>query len=161
MPSAVVEKYSLNQLEMCNHSDYEKCKQCQYLIRYDKFSHYLQRLRNECGHKKPCQKCVPALSRRHYFIDRQCKKHIPYPQGQCDSCMAPTLTVATQKYAHVSKVVIKTTAIYRIVDAKVFGILLGRVYNDVVVVQNVYFPQQQPGSFFINPESIANRSYIW
>jgi hypothetical protein len=48
--------------------------------------------------------------------------------------MAPTLTVATQKYAHVSKVVIKTTAIYRIVDAKVFGILLGRVYNDVVVV---------------------------
>jgi hypothetical protein len=48
--------------------------------------------------------------------------------------MAPTLTVAPQKYAHVSRVIIKTTAIYRIVDAKVFGILLGRIFNDVIVV---------------------------
>jgi hypothetical protein len=93
-----------------------------------------------CSHKKPCQKCVPPLSRKTYFIDKFCKKHLPYPQAQCDACMAPTLTVGTQKYAHVSRVIIKTTSIYRIMDAKVFGILLGRVKDDVVIVEDVYFP---------------------
>jgi hypothetical protein len=48
--------------------------------------------------------------------------------------MAPTITISSQKYAHVSRVVIKTTSIYRITDSNMFGILLGRVHNDVVIV---------------------------
>jgi hypothetical protein len=76
---------------------------------------------------KPCGKCVPPLSRRHYFIDKSCKKHQPYPLAQCDSCMAPTITVSPQKYAHVSKVVIKTSIINGVADAGLFGILLGSV----------------------------------
>lgn len=125
---------------MCNHPDYEKCKRCEWLIRYEKFSHYLEALTMDCSHKKPCEKCVPPLSRKNYFIDKQCKRHIPYPQALCDACMAPTLTIAPQKYTHVSKVVIRTTSIYRIVDAKMFGILLGRVKEDVVTIEDVYFP---------------------
>lgn len=57
--------------------------------------------------------------------------------------MAPTLTIASQKYTHVSKVIIKTTAIYRIADAKLFGILLGRIKDDIVVVEDIYFPAEQ------------------
>ena len=115
-----------------------------------------------CMHKKPCQKCVPPLSRKNYFIEKFCKKHLPYPQAQCDACMAPTLTVGTQKYAHVSRVIIKTTSIYRIMDAKVFGILLGRVKDDVVIVEDVYFPaEQEAGSCYINPDLLADHSHIW
>lgn len=76
--------------------------------------------------------------------------------------MAPTLTVAPQKYTHVSKVIIKTTSIYRIVDAKIFGILLGTTQEDVVTVWDVYFPaEQEPGSQYINPELIEDFSHIW
>ena len=57
--------------------------------------------------------------------------------------MAPTLTVAPQKYTHVSKVIIKTTSIYRIVESKIFGILLGTTKDDEVTVWDVYFPAEQ------------------
>ena len=113
-------------------------------------------------HKKPCHKCVPALSRKHYFIDQTCRKHLPYPQAQCDACMAPTLTVGLQKYAHVRKVVIKTTAVYRVADSGLFGILLGRVKNDVVEVEDVYFPgEQEAKSGYINLDFMEDKSYIW
>lgn len=76
--------------------------------------------------------------------------------------MAPTLTVGTQKYAHVFRVVIKTTSIYRIMDARVFGILLGRVIDDVVIIEDVYFPaEQEAGSCYINPDLLADHSHIW
>lgn len=69
--------------------------------------------------------------------------------------MAPTLTIASQKYTHVSKVVIRTTSIYRIVDAKMFGILLGRVKDDIVTIEDIYFPaDQERGSEYINPEML-------
>lgn len=42
-----------------------------------------------------------------------------------------------------------------------FGILLGRIVDDVVYVENVYFPEEQEkGSAYINPESIQNYNYI-
>lgn len=76
--------------------------------------------------------------------------------------MAPTLTIAPQKYTHVSKVVIRTTSIYRIVDAKMFGILLGRVKEDVVTIEDVYFPaEQEPGSEYINPDMLEDNRHIW
>ena len=65
---------------------------------------------------------------------------MPYPQAQCDSCMAPTLTIGQQKYAHVRRVVIKTTAVYRVAESKLFGILLGRIKEDIIEVEDVYFP---------------------
>jgi hypothetical protein len=76
--------------------------------------------------------------------------------------MAPTLTVAPQKYTHVSKVIIETTSIYRIVDANIFGILLGTVKEDIVTIWDVYFPsEQERGSSYINPELIEDYSHIW
>jgi hypothetical protein len=79
----------------------------------------------DCKHKKPCQRCVPPLSRKTYAIDKTCRNHVPYPQAQCDACMAPTLTIGKQIYTHVDKVIIKTTSVYKIIDANLFGILLG------------------------------------
>jgi len=79
----------------------------------------------DCKHKKTCSRCVPPLSRRTYFIDKTCKKHVPYPQAQCDSCMAPTITIQKQIYAHVTKVKIQTLAVLKLVETKLFGILLG------------------------------------
>ena len=57
--------------------------------------------------------------------------------------MAPTLTIGPQKYSHVRKVIIKTTSVYRVADSQLFGILLGRVKDDVVEVEDVYFPSEQ------------------
>jgi hypothetical protein len=76
--------------------------------------------------------------------------------------MAPTLTVGPQKYAHVSKVIIKTTNIYRILESQLFGILLGRIQDDVVIVEDVYFPaEQEPGSNYIDPMLLEDYSHIW
>lgn len=57
--------------------------------------------------------------------------------------MAPTITVLPQRYAHVGRVVIKTTSVYRIADANMFGILLGQVVDDTVIIEDVYFPEEQ------------------
>lgn len=113
------------------------------MLKYDKFSYYLENLQNQCSHKKPCGKCVPPMSRKTYFIDQDCKKHLPYPQALCDSCMAPTVTISGQKYAHISRVILKTKEVFRIVESKLIGILLGRVIEDVVYIENVYFPELQ------------------
>lgn len=76
--------------------------------------------------------------------------------------MAPTLTVAPQKYAHISRVIVRTREVYRVVDAKCVGILLGRIIDDVAYVENVYFPEEQaPGANYINPESLIERSYLF
>jgi hypothetical protein len=55
--------------------------------------------------------------------------------------MPPTITVAPQKYAHLSRVVVRTKEVYRVVDTKCVGVLLGRILDDVVFVENVYFPE--------------------
>lgn len=68
---------------------------------------------------------------------------MPYPHALCDACMAPTITVLPQRYAHVGRVVIKTTSVYRIADANMFGILLGQVVDDTVIIEDVYFPEEQ------------------
>lgn len=154
--------YLATKSEQCPHPDYEKCSQCQHLVRYEPFQRHLEALAQDCSHKKPCLKCKPPLSRKHYSIDRECRRHTPYPQGQCDSCMAPTLTVGTQKYAHVGRVVVRTTAVYRIVEANLFGILLGQVINDTVFIDDVYFPEeQQPGLAYINPQVLEDHRNIW
>lgn len=80
---------------------------------------------NDCKHKKPCKKCVPPQARKTFGVDLECRNHLPYPQAQCDACMAPTLTIQKQPYSHVKKVVIRTTSVHRIIDANLFGILLG------------------------------------
>ena len=63
------------------------------------------------------------------------ENHLPYPQAQCDNCMAPTITVGKQSYTHVQKVVIKTLSVYKIIDAGLFGILLGSEKDGVVLVE--------------------------
>lgn len=88
----------------------------------------------DCIHKKPCLKCVPPLSRKTYFVDTSCRKHLPYPQAMCEACMAPTVTVSPQSYAHVSQVIIKTMAVNQIAESKLFGILLGHYQDDVAIV---------------------------
>ncbi len=50
---------------------------------------------------------------------------MPYPLAQCDACMAPTMTISKQPFSHVRKVVIKTTSVHRIIEANMYGILLG------------------------------------
>jgi hypothetical protein len=65
---------------------------------------------------------------------------MPYPQALCDACMPPTLTISPQSYSHVSKIIIKTNSIYKVLDENVFGILLGHYENDVVYIEDVYFP---------------------
>ena len=57
--------------------------------------------------------------------------------------MAPTLTVQKQKYSHVRRVVVRTTAVYRVAESGLFGVLLGRVEDDLVIVEDVYFPGEQ------------------
>lgn len=57
--------------------------------------------------------------------------------------MAPTVTISGQKYAHISRVILKTKEVFRIVESKLIGILLGRVIEDVVYIENVYFPELQ------------------
>jgi hypothetical protein len=86
----------------------------------------------DCKHKKPCSKCVPPLSKKTFSIDKTCRNHIPYPQAQCDSCMAPTITIKKQKYSHVSKVKIVTPSIYKIAETKCIGVLLGTENNGVI-----------------------------
>jgi hypothetical protein len=39
--------------------------------------------------------------------------------------MAPTITIQKQIYAHVTKVKIQTLAVLKLVETKLFGILLG------------------------------------
>lgn len=76
--------------------------------------------------------------------------------------MAPTLTVAPQRYAHLSRVVVRTREVYRVVDAKCIGVLLGRVVEDVAYIENVYFPEEQtPGDNYINPNSLPDRAYLF
>lgn len=90
---------------------------------------------NKCNHKKPCVKCLPYQSRKTFTIDKSCKNHLPYPQAQCDNCMAPTLTLSKQLYTHVKRVIIKTLSVYKILDAGLFGILLGTEKDGIVVVE--------------------------
>ena len=54
--------------------------------------------------------------------------------------MAPTITIQKQPYSHVSKVIIKTTSVHRIIDANLFGILLGTEKDGIVYVEDVFFP---------------------
>jgi hypothetical protein len=68
---------------------------------------------------------VPPLSRKTYSIDKTCRNHIPYPQAQCDACMAPTLTVGKQSYSHVQRVKIMTNSVFKISETKCIGVLLG------------------------------------
>lgn len=84
---------------------------------------------------------MPPLSRKTYFIDTDCRRHLPYPQALCDACMPPTITVAPQSYAHLSRVAVRTKEVYRVVDTKCVGVLLGRILDDVAYVENVYFPE--------------------
>jgi hypothetical protein len=57
--------------------------------------------------------------------------------------MAPVLTVGKQKYSHVSKVIIQTTSIYRIIDSNLYAVLLGYTKEDIVYVQDLFFPSEQ------------------
>lgn len=68
---------------------------------------------------------MPPQARKTFGVDLECRNHLPYPQAQCDACMAPTVTIQKQPYSHVKKVVIRTTSVHRIIDANLFGILLG------------------------------------
>ena len=52
----------------------------------------------------------------------------------CDSCMPPTLTIASQKYKHVEKVIIKTPLISKLSESKLFGVLLGKKSKGVITV---------------------------
>lgn len=85
----------------------------------------MEQLANQCKHKKPCPKCVPALSRKTYSIDKTCRNHLPYPQAQCDACMAPTITISKQNYAHIQKVKIMTNSVYKVSETNCIGVLLG------------------------------------
>ena len=82
---------------------------------YDTFDYYLSQLAQNCKHRKPCLKCVSPLNRKTFSIDKTCQNHLPYPQAQCDSCMAPTISITKQKYTHVTKVKIITPSIYKII----------------------------------------------
>jgi hypothetical protein len=57
--------------------------------------------------------------------------------------MAPTITIEKQPYSHVHKVIILTTSIYRIIEANLFGILLGREKDGIVYVEDMFFPEEQ------------------
>lgn len=50
---------------------------------------------------------------------------MPFPQAQCDACMAPTISIINQPYTHMPKVIIRATSVHKIIDANLFGILLG------------------------------------
>lgn len=153
------EQKKIEEEEGCKHPDFESCIRCKKVNSYESFEDYLNELERNCLHKKPCRKCVPPQSRKTFFVDKKCKNHLPYPQAQCDACMAPTLTLAKQSYSHAQKVVIRTQAIYRIVDADIFGILLGSVKDDIVYVDDVYFPDEQiPKSGYLDPFILA--SYV-
>jgi hypothetical protein len=144
------------------HPDYEICKHCQHMLKYEKFVYFLEALKTQCQHRKPCGKCVPPLSRKTYFIDTDCRRHLPYPQALCESCMPPTLTVAAQKYAHLSRVVVRTREVYRVVESRCVGVLLGRIVDDVAFVENVYFPEDQaPGGNYLNTSALGVRSYLF
>jgi hypothetical protein len=39
--------------------------------------------------------------------------------------MAPTISIIKQPYCHVKKVIIRATSVHKIIDANLFGILLG------------------------------------
>lgn len=108
---------------------------------YETFDYYLSRLEEDCKHRKPCKKCLPPQARKTFGVDRECRNHLPYPQAQCDSCMAPTISLKEQNYTHVNKVVIRTTAIYRVTESSRIGILLGREEKGEVFVEDVYFPK--------------------
>jgi hypothetical protein len=69
---------------------------------------------------------VPLQARKTLGIDLECRNHLPYPQAQCDACMVPTITIKKQPYSHIKKIIIKTSSIERIIDANLFGILLGQ-----------------------------------
>ena len=97
----------------------------------------------DCKHKKPCKKCLPPLNRKTFMVDKDCKNHLPYPQAQCDACMAPTLSVQKQSYSHIRKVVVQTTSIHKITETKLFGVLLGTISGDTVYVNDIYFPREQ------------------
>ena len=143
----------------CKHPDFESCIRCKKVNAYETFDYYLEYLEKNCPHKKPCRKCVPLQSKKTFFIDKICKNHLPFPQAQCDACMAPTVTLSKQPYCHVKKVIIRTQSIYRIVDANMFGILLGSVKDDIVYVDDVYFPDGQiPKSGYLDPGILG--SYI-
>ena len=78
---------------------------------------------------------MPPLSRKTFFIDKDCKKHLPYPQALCESCMAPTVTIGPQRYSHANRVIIRTKDIlYTIVDSKHIGILYGHVTDETIYV---------------------------
>ena len=76
--------------------------------------------------------------------------------------MAPTITVGKQKYTHVSRVVIRTTAVYKIIEARHFGILLGYEKDDIIYIENVYFPEEQePNGNFLSTEVIGNHRAVF
>lgn len=84
---------------------------------------------------------MPVQARKTFGIDLECRNHLPYPQAQCDACMAPTITVQKQPYSHVTKVIIRTTSVHKIIDANLFGILLGFEKEGIVYVEDIFFPE--------------------
>ena len=60
--------------------------------------------------------------------------------------MAPTISIGKQIYTHVQKVIIRTTAIYKITESNLIGILLGREENGTLYVENLFFPEGQTTS---------------
>lgn len=131
---------------VCNHPSYERCSKCynkEKLFYSYTFEEFIQRLNLDCKHKKPCKKCVPPLTRQTFLVDRDCRKHLPYPQAQCDSCMPPTVSIYKQPYTHIKNVVVRTTAIYKITETNLFGILLGSKEDNITYIDDVYFPRQQ------------------
>lgn len=49
------------------------------------------------------------------------------PSSSMRCSMAPTISIIKQPYSHVQKVVIRSTSVHRIIDANLFGILLGYI----------------------------------
>lgn len=39
-----------------------------------------------------------------YKLDKNCKKHLPYPVGICNNCMPQTVVLKRQEYRHVDYV---------------------------------------------------------
>lgn len=105
---------------------------------------------------------MPIQGRKTFGVDTDCRNHLPFPQAQCDACMAPTISLMKQPYSHVSKVIIRTTSVHRILDANLFGILLGVEKDGIVYVDDVYFPEEQePKGQYLSPDILSKYNDIF